>query len=312
MNFLPELFSERLKKIIPADCLDAVTRSFERERAISVRINALKIDQDKAQQILRERRISFSTIEWYPWALIVHDYTSRSLFEMDLVQGGSIYPQSLSSMLPVIVLDPHPMEMVLDLCAAPGSKTTQIAAHMRNEGTIVAVEHIRARFYKLKSVIGILGAENVQLKMSDGRKYRPSGMMFDKILVDAPCSSEGRFRLPDKKSFAYWSPRKIKEMAHKQKGLLLHASRLLKPGGTLVYSTCTFAPEENEAVIDWLLRKTEHKMIVEPVDINNVEFYPALAAWEERVFDPQIKNCQRVLPTESQEGFLMAKLVKGI
>ena len=135
---------------------------------------------------------------------------------------------------------------------------------------------------------------------------------FDKILVDAPCSSEGRFKIADKKTFAYWSLRKIKEMVHKQRGLLLNASRLLKPGGTLVYSTCTFAPEENEGVVNWLLKKTAGALKVEPVLLDDVVSYPAVEEWEGKIFNPAVRNCFRVLPTSEMEGFFITKIVKTV
>ena len=177
---------------------------------------------------------------------------------------------------------------------------------MRNEGEIVAVEAIRGRYYKLKSVVAQMDATNVALKLTDARRFR-SPTLFDRILVDAPCSSEGRFRMSDPDTCAYWSPRKIKEMVRKQRGLLLHASRLLKPGGTLVYATCTFAPEENEGVVDWLLRKTEGRLSLEPVDFVGIPSYPSLEGWLERKFDHRVKNCFRIFPGAEMEGFFIAR-----
>lgn len=228
-----------------------------------------------------------------------------------MIQKGFLYRQSLSSMLPAIVLDPRPGERVLDLCAAPGSKTTQMAAMMDNTGEIVAVEAIRQRSYKLRAVIEQMGVANVAIMVIDGRRFK-SEQLFDKILIDAPCSSEGRFHLDHPKTFAYWSPRKIKEMARKQRGLLLTASRLLKPGGTMVYSTCTFAPEENEGVVDWLLRKTEGTLEVEAMDLKGIPHYPCLGEWQGKVFDPRVQKCLRVLPEDGMGGFFIAKFVKAI
>jgi 16S rRNA (cytosine1407-C5)-methyltransferase len=230
---------------------------------------------------------------------------------MDLINDGFLYRQSLSSMLPALILAPCPGERVLDMCAAPGSKTTQMAAMMNNEGEIVAVEAIHQRSYKLRSVVEKMGAGNVSLKLTDARQFR-SHQLFDRILVDAPCSSEGRFKVREPKTFAYWSPRKIREMARKQKGLLLSASRLLKPGGVMVYSTCTFAPEENEGAVDWLMRKTQGALDVEAVDLKDIPRYPCLPEWRGKVFDSRVQKCLRVLPEDGMEGFFITKFVKAI
>ena len=118
-------------------------------------------------------------------------------------------------------------------------------------------------------MLELTGAK-AQIASTDGRRLRAHDGLYDRILVDAPCSCEGRFIINEPKSFAYWSVRKIKEMSHKQKGLLLNASRLLGPGGILVYATCTFAPEENEEVVDWFLRKTDGRFELTPIRIDGV------------------------------------------
>lgn len=276
--------------------------SFTLTRRPAVRVNTLKTNKATIIRLLNERAIPFQEVSWDPSALVLE--TAQGLD--DVIKEGRLYIQGLSSMVPALVLDPRPGERVLDLCAAPGSKTTQMAALMENTGEITAVESVKDRFYKLRSVVALLGAENVRLKFSDGRKFRDREL-FDRVLVDAPCSSEGRFTTQDKKSFAFWSPRKIKEMAHKQRGLLLNASRLLRPGGTLVYSTCTFAPEENEGAVDWLLKKTDENLSVEPVNLPGVAVYPTLIGWEKKTFNPQVRHCCRILPTPAAEGFFVAK-----
>lgn len=308
-EILPALFTQRLKKIVPEDNFDEILRLFSFDRPVTARINTLKTSRDEVFQILGKEQIPFLEVPWSPLALILPGLAPKTCGEMDLFKNGFFYRQSLSSMLPAIILDPLAGESVLDFCAAPGSKTTQMAALMKNEGEIIAVEAIRSRFFKLKSVCELMGAVRVSVKLTDGRRFRTRGL-FDKILVDAPCSSEGRFKTFDPKSLGYWSPRKIKEMAHKQKGLLLAAGRLLKPGGVLVYSTCTFAPEENEAVLDWFLDKTAGTFHIEPCCLGGVASYPCLSGWSGGDFHPQIKGALRVLPDRLCEGFFVAKLIK--
>ncbi len=305
------VFLDRLKAIVGRERYDQVVQSFSSHEILSVRVNTLKRARPQMLEKLKERDISFREIPWSAEALILEGIAREELGGIDLIQKGILYRQSLSSMLPALVLDPRPGERVLDLCAAPGSKTTQMAAMMDNQGEIVAVEAIRQRSYKLRTVVEMMGAANVAIAVMDGRRFK-SDLPFDKILIDAPCSSEGRFHLDHPKTFAYWSPRKIREMARKQRGLLLTASRLLKPSGTMVYSTCTFAPEENEGVVDWLLRKTEGTLDVEAVDLKGIPQYPCLAEWQGKVFDPRVTKCLRVLPEDGMEGFFIAKFVRAV
>ncbi len=300
------VFLERLKAIVGRERYDQVVESFARPDSLSVRINTLKTTRPRMLAELKERHIVFREVPWSAEALILEGIPREELGRMDFISDGLLYRQSLSSMLPVLVLAPRPGERVLDMCAAPGSKTTQMAALMNNEGEIAAVEAVRGRFYKLKSVLEQTGATNVATKLTDARRFR-SPALFDRVLVDAPCSSEGRFKMDDPETYAYWSPRKIREMARKQKGLLLHASRLLKPGGALVYATCTFAPEENEGVVDWLLRKTGGRVSLEPVDFAGIPGYPPLEGWQGKLFDSRVRNCFRVLPILGMEGFFIAR-----
>lgn len=302
------VFLDRLRTIVGSERYDTVVQSFARPGVFSVRINTLKTTRPEICARLKERNIAFREIPWSSEALVLEGIPREELTRMDLINEGLLYRQSLSSMLPAVILAPQPGERVLDMCAAPGSKTTQMSAMMRNEGEIVAVEAVRGRYYKLKSVVALAGAANVALKLTDARRFR-SPVLFDRILVDAPCSSEGRFKTDDPETYAYWSPRKIREMARKQRGLLLSASRLLKPGGTLVYATCTFAPEENEGVADWLLRKTGGRLSLEPVHFAGISSYPPLERWQQKIFSPSIKNCLRILPDSSgeMEGFFIAR-----
>jgi len=308
MKEIPPLFWERLRQIIPPENLDTVRQAFCAPRPVSVRVNTLKISLPAATAQLREKGVSFRFSPAIPEALVIDNVEGLARCE-DFFNQGLLYRQSLSSLLPVKVLAPNPGENVLDMCAAPGSKTTQMAAAMNNQGTIVALEAIRGRFYKLKAVLALLGANNVTCHVTDARRYKTTEG-FDKILLDAPCSSEGRFSTLEPKTFAFWSPRKIKEMVRKQRRLLLQALRLVKPGGIVVYSTCTFSPEENEGVVDWVLRKTKFPVTVQPIALPAVSTYPAIQEWQEKRFDPRVAACFRVLPDEQGEGFFMVKIVR--
>lgn len=309
MPELPPVFIDRIKQIIPQEYQQDVMRNFTVRSPYVLRLNGCKAEPAVIRETLQKEGLPFEDIPSLPAVVIGESSTDNPALQK-ILDAGLVYKQSVASMLPALVLDPHPQDYILDLCAAPGSKTSQIADMMKNQGVLIAVEHIRPRYYRLQSVLRQLGVTVAQTKLMDGRRYR-SHYLFDKILVDAPCSSEGRFKVFEPESYAYWSPRKIKEMVQKQRGILLNASRLLKSGGTLVYSTCTFAPEENEGVVDWLLRKTDGSLKLVPIKLDGIMTYPALLTWEKRTYNDQLQHGYRVLPTDKVEGFFIAKLIKN-
>lgn len=311
MNELPKQFTCRLQQIIPKNSYESVLQSFSQKKTISFRINTLKSDRKKIIDILKKEQIHCTESRICKEALILSEDQLEAIEKTGLGEKGILYRQGLSSQMVSVILSPQRQETILDLCAAPGSKSSDIAAKMENTGMLVCVENIKKRFYKLKSVLSLLGVTNAKVICIDGRRYRPQpGILFDRILVDAPCSSEGRFHLKNKKTYAYWSVRKIKEMQKKQKGLLHNAVRMLKPAGTLVYSTCTFAPEENEAVVNWILKKYPQQLKLVPITINEIPRYPSILTWNKRSYNEDIRHCLRILPGETTEAFFVAQFVK--
>ncbi len=307
INPLPARFLERLEQIVPAVLYPGVAARFDAPAPRVYRINTLRIGLEEARARLKDAGVVGEPVSAVREAVVLFEGDEAVPLVQDLLNTGCLYRQSVSSMLAVLALEPAPGERVLDVCAAPGSKTTYIAARMDHRGHLTAVETVRSRFYKLKYVIDLLGAENVVPICSDGRRFRPAEP-YDRVLVDAPCSSEGRFRTADKKSLQYWSERKIAEMVVKQRGLLLTAGRAVRPGGVLVYSTCTFAPEENEGVIDWFLRKTGGAFQLEVIPwSDDVPRYPAVFEWRGRGFDPRVEECSRILPSGLFDGFFIAR-----
>lgn len=307
-NF-PQEFLIRLKGIIP-DHYDRVAESFDCPSPQVFRVNMLKASMTDVGARLRQQGVEFQLIPGMPEAFYVDEQARQVVIESGMIEAGEIYRQSLSSMSAVAVLDPKPDEKILDLCAAPGSKTSHIAARMKNSGEIVAVEVVRNRLYKLKSVLKLLGVKNTTCLCMDGRRFRVRDELCDRVLVDASCSSEGRFKKNNPKTYAYWSTRKIKEMVKKQRGLLFNAGRQLKSGGVLVYSTCTFSPEENEGVVDWFLGKTQGQFVLDPVMLDHLETYPAVTHWGKKIFNDQVMHCMRILPKGLAEGFFIARFRK--
>ena len=222
---------------------------------------------------------------------------------------GYYYIQEVCSMMSVIALKPEPGEFVLDLCASPGSKTTQIAAGMQGSGTLIANDVRMDRIAILAANLERCGVTNSIVTRNDGvqlaEKFGRNNIKFDKILLDAPCSGEGTLR-SSARTFQMWNPKVLKSFSRMQKKLLACSLKALKAGGTLVYSTCTHAPEEDEEVVDFALKNF-------PVELEEVKLplktRPGITSWDEKTFSPEVKKCHRIYPQDNDsEGFFVARL----
>ena len=308
---LPTEFVDRLRLILGERFFDQALDSFSRERQTSFRVNSLKVETEALTRELVDAGFSLVPIPWNPDAFSVPPDQRRALTDTAACREGRLYIQNPSSMLVPMVLDPRPQDQILDLCAAPGSKTLQLAAMMSNGGRIAAVDSVRARFFKLRANLEIAGVENADTYLKDGSGvWRQCRERFDRVLVDAPCSSEGRFSAGDPASFANWRPRKIREMQRKQRRLLFSAVQSLRPGGTLVYSTCTFAPEENEVVVDGLVRRFSSALRVEAIEPPCSNVQNGLTRWSDKPLNPELAKAVRLLPDNLMEGFFICKIAK--
>jgi NOL1/NOP2/sun family putative RNA methylase len=248
--------------------------------------------------------------------IVTNQPENLKLSETDEVNSGQIYIQNLSSMLPVLLLNPKTNEKILDLCAAPGSKTTQIAEITKDESEIVAIEKNKNRFFKLKENLESRNHSNVKLHLTDGTRlinyYPEYENYFDKVLVDAVCSGEGTIRLNNSDTLKFWNKNKFKQFSNLQKALIANAIKMLKPGGTLVYSTCTFSPEENELIIDWALKNFKNlkieEILEEEVPIDNK--VSGLTKWKKKILSSELNKTIRIIPTQAFEGFYVAKMRK--
>lgn len=310
---LPEKFLERCQEIFGAFYFGKIKETFIK-RPPTFRVNTLKSKTDQAVEALKTLGFKLKRASFNRDAFVLENKSQRELSETDLYKEGKIYLQSLGSMVPPLVLGPRPGERVLDLCAAPGSKTSQVAAMMENKGELWAVEIDQVRFEKLKHNMELLGVDEkdfLHLRREDGVKFCLEHQnYFDKILLDAPCGAEARIIADESRTYGFWREEKIKDIAYAQRRLLFSAWSVLKPGGTLVYSTCTFAPEENEEQIDRLLKKFPDEAEVLSADLEGVSKVSAVLEWRGRKFAPQIKNPLRLLPTKEMEGFFIAKIRK--
>jgi len=300
---------ERVSSLLKADQAE-VQALLSTPLQQAVRINPLKQDPSVTLDVMQKLGWQGSSIGW-----CTNGYTIDSGFEMlrdsDLARDGFVYIQNTSSWLPVIALDPQPGETVLDVCAAPGGKTSHIAALMQNAGTLIANDNSKPRLMRLQRNLERLGA-TAELTLHDATLLarKLDGQLFDRILLDAPCSGEGLINLSDPSTLDTWSVAHVKRLATLQKRIISQAWQLLKPGGVLVYSTCTTAPEENEAVVSWLLRRQPDAQLF-PVTLDNLELQPGITTWNNTGYDPLVKDARRILPARTgNEAFFVARLTK--
>lgn len=298
----PDRFKERYCPIVddPGMFLSSLSSQLPR----SFRINTLKSSAGEVKERFTDYGIAIRQMPWYADAFVSEEPDIGATLEHFT---GAIYMQELASMLPPLLVREELREarLVLDGCAAPGSKTTQLSALMENKRTIIANDIDYQRIKALKFNLEKTGALNVIITNQDLRMYPQ--MQFDLIILDVPCSAEGTMR---KSGFlSDWSEKTIKGSSTIQKKLILKGFDLLCPGGTMVYSTCTFAPEENEAVLDHLLKNRPAQL--EPISIDGFKLSKPLEEWMGETFHPEVQKTARVWPHHNDTGgFYLAKVKK--
>lgn len=279
-------------------------------RRQSIRVNTLKSSADEVLPALQAAGWKGESYSWLPegYTLAV---PVEQIRDSRPVMDGQVFIQNAASWLPVLMLDAQPGEQVLDVCAAPGGKTSHIAAMSNNQARIWANDNSRPRLAKMQANLERLGAAIERFTLFDATALarKLEGEQFDKILLDAPCSGEGMMNLNNKKDLGTWSVAQIKRLQQEQKKILAQAWQLLKPGGTLVYSTCTMAPEEDEAVVDYLLRSQQDAAVV-PIDLQLPNRVPAVQLWNGKEYVPEIQGCMRLIPSQNIEAFFVCKLQK--
>jgi len=298
-------FLERMGKLLGEE-LEIFLETCEKYLPTTIRINTLKIQRDELIKKLKEKYV-VKELKWYEDGLIVENgFSLGNTIEHAL---GYFYVQEAASMLPALVLKPKERDFVLDLCAAPGSKSTQIAQLMKNTGIIVANDVRIDRIKALTTNLQRCGVSNCVVTMMDGNAFRNVNIEFDKVLVDAPCSAEGAIR-KNYNVLKMWNLRMIEGLSKLQKKLIETGFMKLKEGGRLVYSTCTLAPEENEEVVDFLIKKYENAK-VEPVKIRGLKLRKGIEEWEDKKFSKEVEKCARIYPQDNDtEGFFIASIIK--
>ncbi|ANF23406.1 tRNA (cytosine(49)-C(5))-methyltransferase [Thermococcus piezophilus] len=269
----------------------------------SIRVNTLKAPFDYIVERLSER-YELEPIPWAREGFFIDVENLATILEHSL---GLIFGQEASSMIPPVVLDPKPGELVLDMAAAPGSKTGQIAQYMENEGCIIANDPKIERANVLIANLNRMGVLNTRVTTRDGAYFGRFENTFDRVLLDAPCSSVGMIR-KKWRFLTEWNLRTVVRYMNIQKRLILASYRALKPGGVMVYSTCTIDPLENEGVVDYLLRKTDARL--DDIDLPVKTSEPVLE-WEGRTYSEELRKTRRIHPNDNDtEAFFIAKIVK--
>ena len=275
-------------------------------RPVTLRANTLKATADEVASALGEAGIGWSHPSWYADAFVLDGVRERAVWDLDIYREGKVYLQSLSSMMPPLALAPRDGADILDMCAAPGGKTSQIVALSRGLAHVTACEMNAARAERLAYNLDKLGCKNVQVMRVDARRL-DEFFAFDQILLDAPCTGAGTVRAGDERAASRITERLLAKVVKSQRALLDRALTVLKPGGTLIYSTCSVLPEENELAVAAALKR--HR---------DCEVAPV--AWEGLDLDaddaPQTLPCAldgalAVCPSRAYEGFFIAAIKKA-
>lgn len=296
---LPNFLEEKLKKQYSSEEIEKITNGYTSNRIMSLRINTIKTSKDKVENELKQNNIKFTEVSWYNEALIIENINENDIRKLNMYTNGEVYLQSLSSMIPVIVLEPKPGENILDMAAAPGGKTTQISAITNNQALITACEKNKIRADRLRYNLEKQGASGVNILNTDA-SHLDSFFSFDRILLDAPCSGSGTINLNNEKDMKFFSEELINRSVKTQFELLKKAIQILKPGHEMVYSTCSILKEENEENIKKILKNNK----VELIPINRDKFKDI------EILSTDLPETITVTPAEKYEGFFVAKLRK--
>ena len=291
-EIIPQFLKEMLVNQYGQETTEKIIKGYVK-KVVTIRINTIKTDKQEIIDKLKNAQIEFDEIEYNNNAFIIRNKNEEDLRKLDVYENGEIYMQSLSSMLPPIVLEPREKENILDMTAAPGGKTTQMSAMTDNKAYITACEKNKIRAERLKYNLQKQGAKMVNVMQEDARKLSDY-FSFDKILLDAPCSGSGTENVLNAKFTEELIERSVKT----QEELLKKALKILKPGGEMVYSTCSILKQENEDLLKKFLKKSK----IEIMPINLTDEIPMLPT--------TLKGTVCVCPTEIYEGFFVAKIKK--
>ncbi|MBE6161191.1 MAG: RsmB/NOP family class I SAM-dependent RNA methyltransferase [Firmicutes bacterium] len=284
---------EKLKEYY--DNYEEIINGYNQKRYVTLRVNTLKSNVDEVKKVFDNNDIKYESVSFYKDALVIKNKEEKDIINLNIYKDGKIYLQSLSSMLPPLFLSPNENENILDMTAAPGSKTSQIAALSENKVLITAVEKDKFRCERLKYNMDKLGVKKVNVINIDAQRL-DDFYSFDKILLDAPCSGSGTLNEKDFNSFDYSL---VIKSVERQTKLINKALKMLKKDGILVYSTCSILKEENENIINEVIKNNDVEILSHNLNLDSI---PKL--------DTLIPNTLCVCPNKYFEGFFVAVLKK--
>lgn len=292
---------------------------FSQRPITTIRLNSLNGDVLDTKKSLESKGYELEEISWAKDTYFVTNRDKSAASQTEEYTQGKYYIQNLSSILASLILNPKPKEKILDMCAAPGSKTTHIAQLTENSADIIANDSDLGRTSDLQKVLSQFGAK-ARVTLSDAKEFGEKyPVYFDKILLDAPCSGEGMIYFKGSRPVRFWSMDKVKRSISIQRDLVVSAFKALKHGKYMIYSTCTLEPEENESVLTYLLKEFPNARI-EKIDITkeilegNPELKdyikPGIKKWSGNIYNPQVRNAIRIIPNKMMMGFFISKIFK--
>jgi len=298
-------FVERYSKLTDWEKFKEISLTYLRR---SIRVNTLKCSVKECKERLNAIGWKLKQIPWCKEGFWVEHETGR----LDIGNTkehllGYYYVQEAASMIPPIVLDPKPKEVVLDMCSAPGSKASQIAQYMENRGVLIANDFTGMRLAPLGINLQRCGVTNNIVTKMYGQWFKEQ--IFDRILVDAPCSGTGTIR-KSLKTLRIWNPTMVQRLSHVQKKLIETGFNALNPNGVMVYSTCSLEPEEDEAVVDSLLQKYDNAK-VEEFKLSGLKRSENVLEFDGHKYSDEVKKTLRIWPQDNDtEGFYVCKIRK--
>ncbi len=300
---IPAFLEPLLARQYGAGIASDIIEGYSARRAVTLRANTLLSDRSAVVAALDEAGIEWEPLTWYGDAFVLPRARERDVWDLPAYGEGRLYLQNLSSMIPPLVLAARAGEDICDMCAAPGGKTTQIAALTGTGARITACELHAPRADKLEFNLNRQKARNVTVMRTDARQM-DDFFSFDRILLDAPCSGSGTLSAADPRAEDRFTPHLIEKSRKSQRALFDKALKLLKPGGTLVYSTCSVLREENEAIVEAGLQRAprDRAFAVKPIELPESGDMPRLPVG--------IEGALCLAPTDRYEGFFVAKIVR--